>query len=253
MKGVITTLNNEKLLEIRGNTFGTPMQIIRYGSYDDIDVKFLDNYGFVVNNVTYSNFKKGQIKNPYDPTIYGIGFIGDGKYMAKCNNEMVLSYNTWHSIIRRCYSEQSKDRFPAYYGICTICEEWLNYQVFAEWFVKNEYKVDGRLHIDKDILCYGNTVYCPDKCLLVPQKINMFFMHKPNKYGLPNGVRPVTNGKYLSIYNHKTLGYFNTVDEAIAIHNRKKKEAIIDAANEYKNIIPKKLYDALIDFDERNL
>ena len=42
------------------------MRIIRYGSISDIDVQFMDEYGYIVHNATYTNFKNGQIKNPYD-------------------------------------------------------------------------------------------------------------------------------------------------------------------------------------------
>ena len=73
---------------------------------------------------------------------------------------------------------------------------WHNYQNFAQWFNENRYDVEGRLHIDKDILYPGNKIYCPDTCLLVPQRINMLFLNKPNKRGLPNGIIK-SSDKYL--------------------------------------------------------
>ena len=83
-------------------------------------------------------------------------------------------------------------------------------------------------------------------CLIVPQRINMLFLHKPNKYGLPNGIHPKSGGKYYATYKHKNLGTFNTLDEAVYAHERAKKNAIIDVANEYKEMIPTKVYDALL-------
>ena len=144
---------NKKLGETRLNKQGTIMKIVRYGSYTDIDVEFMDEFHYIKEHQTYSNFKNGGVKNPYDRTTYGVGYLGDGIYMAKENNKIVEGYRVWHDIMRRCYSEHSKDRFPAYYHICTVSEEWHNYQNFAKWFNDNKYEVNERLHIDKDILC----------------------------------------------------------------------------------------------------
>ena len=61
-------------------------------------------------------------------------------------------------------------------------------QIFSDWSDENKYKCGERLHIYKDILYPGNKIYSPDTCILVPQRINLLFMNKPNKRGLPNGI-----------------------------------------------------------------
>ena len=170
------------------------MKIIAYRNNNDIDIQFQDEFYYIKEYQTYSNFKTGGIKNPYDRTTYKVGYLGDGIYMAKENNKIVEGYRVWHDIMRRCYSEHSKDRFPAYYHICTVSEEWHNYQNFAKWFNDNKYEVNERLHIDKDILCPGNKKYCEEMCMLVPQRINMLFANKPNKRGLPNGIVQYKHG-----------------------------------------------------------
>ena len=76
----------------------------------------------------------------------------------------------------------------------------------------------------------------------------MLFMHKPNKYGLPNGIKPSCNGKYEVRYNGKHIGTFNTIEEASIAHDKAKKIAITEIANEYKNDIPTQLYKALINW-----
>jgi len=241
-------LNNERIFEVRNNKQGTPMRIIRYGSISDIDVQFMDEYGHIIHNAAYTNFKNGQIKNPYNKTTYGVGYLGSGKYMAKADGKVVESYNVWHDMIRRCYSEKSKEKFQAYFHICMVSKLWHNYQNFAEWFNENKYEVDGRLHIDKDILYPGNKIYCPDTCLLVPQRINMLFLNKPNKRGLPNGIVRYLD-RYLVKYNGVEHGYRNTLEDAFELYARVKKDAIIKIADEYKEIIPRKLYEALLKYD----
>ena len=104
------------------------------------------------------------------------------------------------------------------------------------------------MHIDKDILYKNNRIYSPKTCLLVPQRINMLFMHKPNKYGLPNGIAPMANGRYSASYNGKQIGKYNSLEEATIAHDKEKKKAIIKVAEEYKEVIPNKVYNALINW-----
>ena len=61
-------MSDSRLGEIRYNTFGTPMKIIEYRNHGDITVEFLDQYR-IQKNTTYSNFKIGQVRNPYDRNV----------------------------------------------------------------------------------------------------------------------------------------------------------------------------------------
>lgn len=219
------------------------MKIIRYGKIDDIDIMFLDEYKYIVRNTAYCNFKTGQIKNPYDKDLFGVGYLGVGKYKCKRNNEENLSevYETWMGMLRRCYFDNVK--FPAYYD-CIVCDEWHNFQNFAKWYDENKYPVNERLHIDKDILYPNCHMYSPKTCLLTPQRINMLFMNKPNSRGLPNGIFKIKNG-YRAEYQGNKIGKYNTLDEAYNAYSIVKENNIKKLADEYKDIIPKKLYDAL--------
>ena len=241
-------MTNERLYEIRNNHRGTPMQIIRYNNWNDIDIQFLDEFQYIKEHQTYSNFKSGSIKNPYDRNVYGIGYLGEGNHIIKIGLDKSQPYKAWHEMIARCYAEKKKDTFPAYYNICTVCDEWLCYNTFADWYVENQYEVNERLHLDKDILFAGNKIYAKDKCLLVPQRLNMMFMNKPNNRGLPNGIRKYKNG-YLAKYNQEELGIFPTVEDAYYEQTKKKKEAIVQLANEYKGTIPEKVYEAVIAYE----
>ena len=231
-----------RLGEIRKNTFGTEMQIVRYGTYTDIDVKFLDKDGYVYQHTNYTNFKTGQIKNPYDRCIFGIGYLGEGEAQQKTQ----VGY-CWRGMLERCYCDRMKKIHPAYYGISTVCEEWLNFQTFAKWYNENIYQVGTeRMHLDKDILHKGNKVYSPENCLIVPQRINMLFMKKSNKYGLPTGIKPTDSGRYDAKYNGKHLGTFDTVEQAELTHEEAKRNAIKEVAEEYRPYIPDKVYRALL-------
>ena len=240
---------NERLGETRLNKQGTMMKIVRYGSYDDIDIEFMDEFHYIKKHQLYANFKTGGVKNPYDRTICGVGYIGVGEYKTGTNTKHTEEYQNWTCMIRRCYDEKLKERYSAYYGDCFVCDEWHNFQNFARWWNENIYRVGTeRMHLDKDILFDGNRMYSPNTCVISPQRINMLFMKKPNKYNLPNGIKPSSKGRYESKYNGKHLGVFDSIEDAVMAHDIAKSEALIQIANEYKDKIPNNLYEALINW-----
>lgn len=151
-------------------------------------------------------------------------------------------YQIWSCLFDRCY--RNPEKYPAYCDRCEICDEWQNYQTFADWYEENQYKCEGRLHLDKDILCPSNTIYSPETCLLVPQRINMLFANKPNNRGLPNGIHKEKNG-YSAKYAHKELGTYKTIEEAYSVYAREKEKTIKRVADEYRDVIPEKVYQAL--------
>lgn len=240
---------SNRLGEMRLNNHGTMMKIIRYGSHEDIDIEFMDEFHYIKENQSYTNFKVGSVKNPYDRTICGVGYIGVGEYKTGTNIKHTEEYQNWTCMIRRCYDEKLKERYSAYYGDCFVCEEWHNFQNFARWWNENIYRVGTeRMHLDKDILFDGNRMYSPNTCVISPQRINMLFMKKPNKYNLPNGIKPSSKRRYESKYNGKHLGVFDSIEDAVMAHDIAKSEALIQIANEYKDKIPSKLYEALINW-----
>ena len=235
-------MSDSRLGEIRYNTFGTPMKIIEYKNHGDITVEFLDQYR-IQKNTTYSNFKIGQVRNPYDRNVKNVGYMGEGKYTSDGSQYIRRVFGVWVGMLERCYSEDMRHKYPAYEH-CIVCDEWHNYQNFAKWFEENKYEVNERLHIDKDILFPNSKMYSPKTCLLVPQTINMMFMNKPNKRGLPNGIYKSRKG-YLAEYNENKLGVYPTVELAYEVYASEKEKVIRQLADKYKNIIPEKVYNAL--------
>lgn len=242
-------LLNDRTGEIRYNHFGTPMKIISYRNTGDIDIEFQDKHKYIVKHTSYINFKTGSITNPFDITVYGVGCFGVGKHKSSYEKGIVYAgYKTWADMLKRCYRTKYKDMYPAYYNIATVCDEWHCYQIFADWYEENKYEVDERLHIDKDILFPGNKLYEPEKCLLVPQRINMLFSNKKNKQGLPNGINRTKNGRYHVLYNKNNLGTYSNIKDAIERYSYAKESAIRSIAEEYREIIPEKLYIALLEY-----
>lgn len=234
------------------------MVIIDYRKAIDIDVYFPE-YNWTAKNVRCNEFKKGTIKCPYERRYFGIGYLGEGKYKVWENGKITRSYDSWHSMLRRCYSEKNLKKYPTYNG-CTVCEEWHDFQVFAKWYDENYYEVEGeKMHLDKDILIKHNKIYSPETCIFVPKLINSLFV-KCNKLRGESviGTTPV-NGKYQAqchLINSQTgkskqtyLGYYDTQEKAFEVYKYYKERNIKEIAEHYKKQIPQKLYDALYNYE----
>ena len=122
------------------NNFGSEMIITRCMGAKDIYVYFPE-YDWTWKNAQYQNFKDGKIKCPYEPAIFGVGYIGEGDYKVCENGKVTKVYNTWHNMLRRCYSEKEHKRHPTYKD-CEAYKDWLNFQNYGEWFDNNYYEVD---------------------------------------------------------------------------------------------------------------
>lgn len=232
---------------IHKNKFGTDMKIIEELPNGKCIIEFQDDFKFQ-KEINNTNFMSGNVRNPYDKSLYGVGYLGVGKYNTFGDNKShkTIPYIFWFNLMERCYSEKRRDKHMTYKDVY-LCDEWCNFQVFAEWVDNNYYCVEGeRMHLDKDILVRGNRVYSPETCLIVPQRINMMFMSKEKKTDpdLPNAIYRCVNG-YKAAYNGKSLGVFRTLDEAIEKQEKTKRIHIRNVADEYKDRISEKVYNAL--------
>ena len=242
-------LKINRINELAYNKQKLMMKIIKYNGNNDIDIEFEN--GWIARNRSYFDFKKGSIKNPYCPSVYGIGFLGEGEYSAGLNKRHTKEYVLWKNMLKRCYDNDYQEKLPTYKG-CSVCKEWHNFQNFAKWFNENYYEVDDeRMELDKDIFVKDNKIYSPSTCCFVPQRINKLFTKRQNKRGdLPIGLK---YNKKLKIQvscdtgngRRKHLGYYDTETEAFQVYKEFKENYIKQVADEYKDKIPEKLYNAL--------
>lgn len=178
--------------------------------------------------------------------VYGVGTKGNG--IAVVNGKLTKAYTAWTSMLRRCHCPKALSRDPTYIG-CSVCAEWLHFPTFEEWFNKNH--IEG-WHLDKDLLITGNKVYGPETSVFTPRSINVLF----NDHGRARGDYPIgvtfykRDGKFKAQLNIdgklKHLGYFDSPYEAHLVYLIAKKANVLRMANEWRDKISDKLYDALI-------
>ena len=101
--------------------------------------------------------------------VWGVG-INDADYSVCPRVDGIhincIYYQTWQSMLERCYSSKYQAKHPTYKS-CTVCEEWLHFSNFRSWMVGQNHK--GKF-LDKDILELGNKIYSPETCIFVTRQ-----------------------------------------------------------------------------------
>ena len=232
------------------NNFGSKMVIKECRNAKDIDVYFPE-YNWTFKHAVYDQFKKGNVKCPYEKRYYNKGYLGEGKYKVSENRKTTDEYDIWHGMLQRCYDPKLHKKNPTYKG-CKVEDYLLNFQHMGEWIENNYYEVPGeRMCLDKDILCKGNKVYSRNTCIFVPERINLLFVKSNNSRGKdPIGVHEISSGNYRVDCNNKNgkkiyLGTYLTEEEAFRVYKQYKEKVIKDVIDSYEGKIPEPFYSRL--------
>lgn len=249
-------INLERLGETRMMNCGELAFIIEYNNNNDIIVQFKTSGE--LKKCQYVDFKKGNVKSRFTPSIYGVGIIGDE--IININVSHTEAYQYWLNMLRRCYDSKFHEKQPRYKD-CIVCDEWLYFKNFKNWFNTNYYNIEGqKMCLDKDILHKGNKIYSPNNCIFVSNDINLLFTkcektrgeqpigvyydEKNNKYRSQCKVFNITTGKSI----RKSIGSFENPTKAFNSYKQIKEENIKKVADYYKSEIPKELYNAMINW-----
>lgn len=184
--------------------------------------------------------------------ILGVATNSGGKYKSRTDGERVKAHISWYNMLRRVYCPKARASRPTYIG-CSVADEWLEYQEFAEWFENHEYS-DYGYELDKDLLLPGNKVYAPDRCVFVPRQLNTLlndsgairgqyrqgvgFNKGRNKFA----ARIKVNGKL------KRLGCFDAELEAYQAYKIAKEANVKRMALEWKDRIADNVFQALMNW-----
>jgi hypothetical protein len=227
---------------------------IGYSDNNKILIEFQDPTKYQT-FVFQQNFRNGNILNPYFRRVFGVGYVGEGPYLSKKpGNRKYPQYQTWSNMIMRCYRETYQASHSSYVG-CSVSDEWHNYQNFAKWWDDNYYSIPGeRMDFDKDLLFKGNRIYAPDKCCIIPHKLNLMFIKRSQKKkDTPTGVLRASPNKFYATYGTSStstyrLGPYKTVEDAFLVYKNAKETSINEMAEYFKDSLPRNVYNAAINW-----
>ena len=231
-------------------------KILKYNDSANVEIQFL-NTGYEM-VARLGNIRNGNVKDPYIPSVYGVGIIG-AKYPVSEGGRDTKDYALWKSMLTRCYSDGFKKKYQTYEG-CGVSDNFKSFEYFYEWC--NEqigFNNDGNgnpFHLDKDLLVKGNKVYSENTCVFLPQEINSLLIKCT-----------ASRGKHLiGVYWDKTanafvsqvgknkgrserLGFFNTELEAFNAYKQAKEAFVKEQANKWKGKIDQRAYNALMNYE----
>ena len=113
--------------------------IIEYNKRSDVWIQFQDEYRAKV-HTTYQHCVEGGVVNPYAPSVFGVGYMGQGEYKSSINGEQTKEYLEWRSFIQRGCDKEYKRLHPTYEDVSV--EEYLyNFQNYCVWREQNYYEI----------------------------------------------------------------------------------------------------------------
>jgi hypothetical protein len=229
------------------NKQGDWCTVVGYKSRDDVTIVF-DGYEDKPKKVWKSDLKKRAFKNVYKPSVFGVGYMGEGAYSSGADHKKSQSYSVYTKVIKRCYDENIYEKQPTYRD-CTICSEWLCYNTFAEYYETNLFYGLG-YDLDKDLLVSGNKHYSAETCVMLPVEINRALAGNPvnetGYYGVTKKHNRYQSRCTIEGNERKYLGSFLTLEEASAAYVKAKEAYIKTLAEKWKGKIEDKAFIALM-------
>ena len=230
-------------------------KILKYNDTANVEIQFLKTGFEMVTQL--GNIKNGKVKDPYLPSVYGIGVLG-AKYPSKINGVTTKEYGLWKRMLERCYSDVYKKKHPTYEG-CEVSENFKSYEYFYEWcYSQIGFGNDGNgspFQLDKDLLIKGNKVYSESTCVFLPKEINSVLTKRTATRGehLIGVHWSNTNKAFVAQVNkskgkREWLGAFKTEIEAFNVYKTVKETFIKEQANEWKSQIDPRAYNALMNY-----
>ena len=226
-------------------------KVLKYNNSANVEIQFL-NTGFEM-VVQLTNIKSGSIKDPYSPSVYGVGVLGT-KYPISDGCRDTKECALWKNMLKRCYNDDCKKKQPTYED-CEASENFKYYEYFYEWCHKQIGFGNEGWHLDKDLLVKGNKVYSENTCVFIPREINSLLIKREASRGEHLiGVCWCSKDKAFIAQVRKNkgkrewLGYFKTEIEAFKAYKTAKEAFVKEQANKWKDKIDDRAYKALMKY-----
>ena len=224
-------------------------KVLKYDDSKNVEIQFVTT-GFEV-TATLGNIKNGDVKDPYSPSVFGVGIVGT-KYPSRVNGVHTKEYALWCSMLQRCYSDTQYST----YKDCEVSDNFKSYEYFYEWCNKQIGSDNEGWHLDKDLLIKGNKVYSENSCVFIPKEINLLLTKSTASRGeYLIGVNWCKRDKAFIAQVRKNkgkqeyLGYFKTEIEAFNAYKVAKEAFIKEQAEKWKSKIDERAYKALLNYE----
>lgn len=261
--GMVEWLKKDKRKNMVGNIvinhFGTKATITSFIEHNSSFELKLDN-GYKFERACF-DIEKDFFTTPYDKTFGGVGCLGE-KFSPQDYKKIHIM---WCGLLDRVVIHSAKDikRYKAYED-CSICNRWYNFSNFCEDILNMWYDCDEQLDLDKDIKYKGNKEYSPDKCILVPHRINQLFSHwRGMNDSHQVGITFETNGNHKGQWRVKPLGikefdgkfrtgvhkHFKNEKDAGEYFRAIKREYVLKVLKSYEEKIPEYVMNFCVKFE----
>ena len=226
-------------------------KVLKYNDSDNVEIRFV-NTGYET-SARLGNIRNGKVEDHYLASVFGVGVIGD-KYPSAINGVKTKEYMLWNSMLKRCYSNTLKKKYPTYEG-CEASENFKSYEYFYEWCQNQIGFSNQGWHLDKDLLIKGNKVYSENTCVFIPSEINSLLTKREALRGdhLIGVCWRNTKKAFVAHVNKNRgrsehLGYFKTELEAFNAYKAAKESFIKEQAEKWKGKIDERAYEALMNY-----
>jgi len=185
--------------------------------------------------------------------VCGVG-VNDWVGAIHLGGKKIMEYDLWKGMLRRCFSESFKQKYPTYEGV-TCSKDWLSMTTFIEDVSQMKGFGLSGWQLDKDILQKGNKLYSKATCCFVPAEVNMLLTKCDNSRGkYPVGVYfHKASGKFMAQLaingKRKFLGLFTTPEEAFQVYKLAKEAYIKVVAHKWKHLLDERVFQALLAYE----
>lgn len=226
---------------------GGSVTVIEYRSAVEIVIQHNDAHAHIC-TTRAEHLRTGKVRNPYHRSVFGVGFVGAGKYAPVENGKPTPAYMAWDNMMTRCYSAEFKEKNQSYRD-CEAVPDWHNFQDFADWFYRQPNSGRKGFAVDKDLTVIGNKTYGPETCSIVPSEINNIFLNV-GAAGETGSKLEKRSGKFVSQISiggkNKYLGSYATEHEARTAYRAAKQEYVKALAERHKGILSRAVYSNLL-------
>ena len=227
-------------------------KILKCNGAKNVEIQFSQT-GYKT-TVPLGSIRNGYVKDPYLPSVYGVGILGT-KYPTAINGVQTKEYNLWQHMLKRCYSDKYQKKYPTYKG-CEVSDKLKSYEYFYEWCNKQIGFSNRGWHLDKDLLIKGNKVYSESTCVFIPQEINTVLIKSTASRGehLIGVCWSKTANAFKAQVNKgkgkpEWLGSFKTELEAFNAYKKAKEVFVKEQAEKWKSQIDERAYNALMNYE----